>query len=174
MSIILIGYRGSGKTSAGRTLARRLGWDFVDTDQVIVEKSGMTIREIFTRDGEPGFRALETQAIRSVIRREKTVIALGGGAVLRLPNRRLIKNSGHPVVYLSADPSTLFSRINGDTGTATNRPALTNLGGTIDEVRQVLESRLPLYREVATLQIGVDQLSVDQVVDQIAATLKND
>ena len=167
MGIILIGYRGSGKTTIGRKLAERLHCDFVDTDERIVQKAGLTIREIFEKDGEPGFRALETQALRLALKHQNAVISLGGGAILRPQHRQLITASGHSIFYLSADPITLAHRIAADTTTAANRPALTNLGGAEEEVRQVLTQREPLYRQLMHHEVPAGKLTIDQAVQEI-------
>jgi len=167
MSLFLIGYRGSGKTSVGQHVARKLGWDFTDTDAFITNASGMTIKEIFEREGEPYFRLLETTAIKSTIAWEQAVVALGGGAVTREENRALIKQSGFEVVYLHADAETLHDRIHNDPQTQATRPSLTKLGGNVEEVRELLDKRLPMYRELCTHEIDVAKMSVKQVADRI-------
>jgi shikimate kinase len=171
MTILLIGYRGSGKTSVGRKLADRLWYSFLDTDEMIVARAGKTIREIFEQDGEGAFRDLESQVLVECLGKEDHVISLGGGAVLREVNREAIKRIGCRVIYLKADPKVLFERIQRDTGTAANRPALTKLGGSIDEVEQLVAQREPLYREVATGELDVSNLSVEDAVVYIARLL---
>src|SRR5579859_3675326 len=100
MSILLIGYRGSGKTTIGKRLADRLWQPFVDTDDLIVKKAGKNIRQIFEEQGEDAFRDLEEQVMKEVVGLSEHVISLGGGSVLREANRQAIKNSGRPVIYL--------------------------------------------------------------------------
>src|SRR2546430_46989 len=100
--IFLIGYRGSGKSTVGRVLAARLGWDFVDADVVLEERYGHTIRDIFAAEGETGFRNKESTVLADLCTRTKTVIATGGGVVLRHENRVRIKKCGF-VAWLSAD-----------------------------------------------------------------------
>src|SRR3954462_2135237 len=100
MSVILIGYRGSGKSSVGQHVARKLAWEFTDTDTIVTNASGISIKEIFEKHGEEHFRLLETTAIRSVMTWDDAVNALGGGAVTREENRKLIKKSGFHVIYL--------------------------------------------------------------------------
>jgi shikimate kinase len=167
MSVFLIGYRGSGKSSVGQHVARRLQWDFADTDTIITNATELTIREIFEQDGEEHFRLLETTAIKDVCKWDDTVIALGGGAITREVNRQLIADSGFPVIYLHADAKTLHDRIHSDPQTQATRPALTKLGGAVEEVAEVLSQRLPLYRSICTHEVDVTHLSVKQVADRI-------
>src|SRR6185436_8394699 len=100
MSVVLIGYRGSGKSTVGKRLADRLWQPFVDTDELIVRKAGKTIREIFEKQGEKAFRDLESTIVRDTLMLQEHVISLGGGALLREENRAALKASGHKVVYL--------------------------------------------------------------------------
>lgn len=171
MSIALIGYRGSGKTTIGRKLADRLWQKFVDTDELIVRKAGKSIKEIFEQDGEPAFRDLETAAIREALTLPDHVIALGGGAVLREENRNLLKQAKAKVIYLKCDAEVLHARIQADTATAAMRPSLTKLGGSVEEVRQVLAEREPLYRQTMTSELDVTNLSPDDAVVYIARML---
>jgi shikimate kinase len=168
MSVVLIGYRGSGKSSIGRKLADRLWQAFVDTDDLIVKSAGKSIREIFEQDGEQHFRDLETAAVRDALGRNDHVIALGGGAVLREENRATIKSSGRSVVYLRCEPQVLLQRIESDPQTVATRPNLTPLGGGIDEIRELLAQREPLYREVKTAELDVTNLSIEDACVHIA------
>src|ERR1700730_14679962 len=111
MSIVLIGYRGSGKTTIGRKLADGLWKPFADVDELIVGKAGKSIKEIFEQDGEPAFRDLEEQAVAQACGLSEHVIALGGGSVLRESNRATIGQSGHKVIYLKCDAAELHRRI---------------------------------------------------------------
>lgn len=171
MSIVLIGYRGSGKSTIGRKLADRLWQDLVDTDELIVKKAGKTIKEIFETEGEGRFRDLETEVVKEAIQLQEVVISLGGGAVLREENRNAIRNSGHKVIYLKCDPEVLFARIQADTTTSAMRPSLTPLGGTLEEVEKVLGAREPLYREMMTAELDVTNLSVEEAVVYIVRLL---
>jgi shikimate kinase len=171
MSVVLLGYRGSGKTSVGAKLADRMWLKFVDTDDLIVKAVGMTIREIFEKDGESRFRDLESDAIREALSGDEKVIALGGGAVLREPNRVILKNDAHRRIYLRCEPQVLHERIQADQTTAATRPALTHLGGGIDEIRSLLAQREPLYREVMTAELDVTNLSIDEAATYVARLL---
>jgi shikimate kinase len=164
MSVILIGYRGSGKTTVGKKLADRLWQTFVDTDELIVKMANKTIKDIFEADGEQRFRDLESEAVQQACKLDDHVISLGGGAVLRAENRGLLKHSHHKRIYLRCDPRTLHQRIVNDPQTAANRPSLTALGGSVDEVAQLLAQREPLYREVMTAELDVTLLSPDEAM----------
>jgi len=160
MNIALIGYRGSGKSSIGRRLAGQLWMDFVDTDAVIVQRAGRTIREIFEQGGEAAFRDLEAQVVADVMARDNQVIALGGGAILRQESVQRIKAAAK-VIYLLADAATLHGRIAADPATAHARPSLTVAGGSLEEVQALLAVRDPLYRAAADATLEVTRLSVE-------------
>ena len=115
MNIYLIGYRGTGKTTVGRMLADLLSWKWIDSDHEIQDRSGSTIAEIFARDGEEGFRDLETEVVRTISHLQNHVVSLGGGAILREENRDLIKRADqielermaiHPILTIGS--SLLF------------------------------------------------------------------
>lgn len=167
--LFLIGYRGSGKSTVARLVAERLGWVAVDSDDLIESKAGKSIAAIFAEDGEPAFRDLEEEVVESLCQRVETVIALGGGAVLRESTRTRIKTAG-PVVYLIASAATLAERIASDTTTASRRPSLTGVGAA-EEVERLLAIREPTYRECATVAINVDGRSPEAIADEIVAQL---
>jgi len=171
VSILLIGYRGSGKSTIGRRLADRLWQSFVDTDELIVRKAGKSIREIWESSGEAHFRDLESDVLREACHLDDHVIALGGGAVLREENRKSIRSGTNKVIYLRCDPSVLHARIQGDASTAHSRPALTTAGGGLEEIVATLKAREPIYREVMTCELEVTHLSVDDAVVHIVKML---
>ena len=171
MSIVLVGYRGSGKTTVGRRLAERLWQPFVDVDDLIVARAGKTIREIFAESGEAGFRDLEALALADALGRADHVIALGGGALVREENRVLLKSGNHKVVYLRCQPDELHRRTQADPATAASRPGLTPLAGTIDEIRQLLATREAVYRLLCTAELDVTGLSPDEAVVRIVRLL---
>jgi shikimate kinase len=164
VSTVLIGYRGSGKTSVGQKLADHLWQKFVDTDQMVARMAGRSIAEIFARDGEQRFRALETQAIREAAQLQDHVIALGGGAPTVEENRRIIKEAGHRVIYLKCEPEELFKRIQNDPDTPALRPHLTALGGGIEEISKVLAEREPIYRQMADAELEVTYLEPAEAI----------
>jgi shikimate kinase len=169
MIITLIGYRGSGKSTVAAPLAQRLGWSTADADAEIERLAGRTIREIFADAGEATFRELERRVIAELLRRDRLVLAAGGGAVLNPETRREMRSAG-PVVWLRASIETLQQRISGDATTAARRPNLTADGGRA-EIESLLARREPLYRETATLVIDTDGLDAGQIVERILETV---
>jgi shikimate kinase len=167
MSIILIGYRGSGKTTVGRKLGRRLGRPFVDADDRIIEKVGKTIREIFAQQGESAFRDIEATVVAELADLENHVIGLGGGALGRAENARAIADKNHQIVYLHCEPAELLRRIQADVATSDNRPNLTALGGGMEEIQKMLGVREPIYKSNMTVQLDVTHLTPDQAVEKI-------
>lgn len=164
MSIVLIGYRGSGKTTVGRLLADGLGKPFIDIDDSIVARTGRNIRQIFEQDGEAAFRDHEANALEEALDRMDHIVSVGGGAIERESNRTLLAKAGNQVFYLRCDPQELLRRIQDDTSTFASRPPLTPLGGGIAEIRAVLSRREPIYRSVMTDEIDVTRLRPGQTV----------
>jgi shikimate kinase len=164
--LFLIGYRGSGKSTVAQLLARRLGWDWCDADAVLEARHGRTIRQIFDEEGEAGFRDKEAALLREHCGLDNHVIATGGGVVLRLENRRRLRDAGH-VVWLTADPATLWQRLQQDVTTAERRPALT-VGG-LPEIEDLLRAREPLYRECAHQVVDTTGRSPQEIADAILA-----
>ena len=171
MSIVLIGYRGSGKTSIGKRLADRLWQKCVDTDELIVAKAGRSIADIFANEGEAKFRELESEVVREVAAMNDIVIALGGGAPLSEENRRVIKEAGHRVIYLKCEPEELLKRIQADPDTPQSRPNLTEFGGGIDEISKVLAEREPIYRQMMHAELEVTYLTPDEAIVYIVRLL---
>lgn len=152
---------GSGKSSIGRLLAKRLGFQFLDTDHIIIERAGMPISEIFARNGEPAFRDLETSVLRSIMHLERCIIATGGGAVLRAENRKLLHQLGF-VVGLAAHADVIFERVRRNT----KRPLLQTEDpkGTLC---QLLEERQPLYEKAAHWTLDTTKLTHENAVNEI-------
>lgn len=169
MNIVLIGYRGSGKSAVGRALAGKLGWPLIDTDALIEQRAGRSIREIFTRDGEPAFRDLEAAVVAEASWRDRHVISAGGGVVLRASNTAALKQHGK-LVWLSAPPEVLWARIEADSATSVTRPNLTTAGG-LEEVRELLARRLPLYEAAADLRLDSSKLDPQQLAGLILTAL---
>src|SRR5262245_13601530 len=128
MNLYLIGHRGSGKTTVAAALGEQLGWPWLDADAELERRAGQSIKQIFAEGGETAFRDLESAVLADLAARDRHIIALGGGAILREDNRQLIKSSGK-VVWLQASPETLLARIHADPTTAERRPNLTGQGG---------------------------------------------
>ncbi|MFP6768634.1 MAG: shikimate kinase [Planctomycetaceae bacterium] len=173
MRVILIGYRGSGKSVVGRALAPRLGLDFVDADVEIESQAGQTIAGIFAEEGEAGFRVRERTVMVELCGRDNLVIAAGGGAVLDTDTRADWVRSDSPVVWLTASAEELQSRIASDATTDARRPALTE-GSVLEEISTVLAERELVYRNCATLTIETGQLTIHNVVERIVSALADD
>jgi shikimate kinase len=167
--VSLIGYRGSGKTVVGRRLAEQLGWDFVDTDEMVEKSAGRTIREIFETDGEIAFRKLETDVLEHALAGRRRVVAAGGGAVLARRNRKSLRATG-VCVWLTAPPEELLRRIAADERSASQRPHLTN-EPDLAEIEAVLQARLPVYEATADQVVSTAGRSVEQVVEAVLESL---
>lgn len=165
MPITLIGYRGSGKTSVAAPLAARLGWEWIDADTEIETRAGMSIREIFEREGEPGFRRRERAVMHELLARDELVIAAGGGVMLDPATRAEMRAAG-PVIWLRAPVELLEQRIAGDPSTSARRPNLTSSGGR-KEIDRLLAEREPLYRECASAIIDTENRTIEEIVDLI-------
>ena len=169
MILSLIGYRGCGKTVVAQELGRRLDWPAVDADQLIEEQAGLSIREIFSTQGEAAFRARERQVISQLLTRDRLVLATGGGAILDAGTRVALRQAG-PVVWLQAPVDVLRSRIAADLSSSHRRPSLTGLPPA-DEITALLAVREPLYAACATLVIDTALLTLEEVTDKVLAGL---
>ncbi len=165
--VFLVGARGSGKTTVARRLAGLLGWSWVDADEVLEARAGKSIREVFAAEGEAGFREREAEVLAELARRSRHVVATGGGVVLREANRALLRRGR--VVWLTADPVTLWSRVQEDRTTAERRPVLT-VGG-LAEVAELLRVREPLYRACAHLAVPTAGLTPEEIAAEIHTAL---
>ncbi len=158
---------GAGKSTIGRMLANRLSWSFVDTDALIEERTGADIPWIFDVEGEEGFRARESAVLNDVLDYENTVIATGGGIVMKQKNRDALKGQAL-VVYLSAGIDQLLERTSKDK----KRPLL-QVDDPKSKIEELYRLRDPLYREVATSIVTTDNRSPRNVVAEIATLLSN-
>jgi len=149
---------GTGKTCVGRKVARSLGFRFVDTDEMVVEKAGRSIPDIFSELGEEEFRRLETDALRECARETGLVISTGGGIVTQSRNLPILRQAGY-VIWLKAAPETIADR----TSRNRNRPLL----ATADPektIRDLMAKRKDQYREAADLEVTTDDLTIDETV----------
>jgi shikimate kinase len=162
MNIVLIGYRGTGKSTVGRLLAARLGREFVSTDAEIVKRALRTIPEIVAQQGWDYFRDLESDICRELASRDQLVIDTGGGAILRAQNVEALKKDG-TLFWLTASVETIAKRIGGDN----QRPSLTGTKSFVDEIQDVLRERTPKYRAVADHIIRTDDRSINQLVETL-------
>jgi len=169
MNIVLIGYRGAGKTTVGRRLAARLKMTFVDTDDLIEERQGAPISAIVKSHGWGHFRKLERSTIEDISKGDHLIIAPGGGAVLDTDNVSVLRKNG-VIIWLKADKQTLLKRMNQDPGTNTRRPTLTGKG-TSEELKEVMSLREPIYERVSEIQIDTSTLDVETVVERVLAIL---
>ena len=155
----------SGKTTFGRAAAERLGWDFVDLDQVITERHG-TPAEIFAAQGEAAFRDIEAETLVEVLRSERdTVLALGGGTVLRDENLRLLKQHA-TLIWLDTDFAIILSEI----GNA-DRPVVR--GRTIAQIRALYDERRPRYAAAADIIFPINTTDYEQVIEDLSATIQS-
>lgn len=147
MNIYLCGFMGCGKSTVGKILAEKLKINFTDADNEIVSLSGMTIPEIFEKQGEEGFRNTETQVFKALSEKSGFVVACGGGAVLKRENCEIMKKSGK-IVFLKVPEENLIKRLRNDKNP---RPVIKNK--TDEEIIALYEGRLPLYLEAADLSV---------------------
>lgn len=164
--ICLIGLPGSGKSTVGRQLARRLQLPFLDSDHVIEQQLGCSIRDYFEREGEDRFRDVEQSVIDQLTQSSKGILSTGGGAVLR-PANRLNLHERTQVVYLSSSPDELFRRLRHDV----NRPLL-QVADPLGRLRDMHALRDPLYRETAHYIIETGRPSVATLVNMITMQLE--
>jgi shikimate kinase len=163
--ILLVGMMGAGKTTTGRLLAERLGWGYRDSDADVESATGMTVPELFARDGEAAFRAAEASVLADACADSSpSVVSVAGGAVLSADNRRVIAHSGI-VVWLRARPGTLAARV----GDGVGRPLLD--GDPATALAHLSSVRAPLYADLADVILDVDELSPTAVVDRIVDSM---
>jgi shikimate kinase len=146
-NLILVGMMGSGKTTMGRVLAKHLGKAFVDSDEEIIRRTGVTIPHIFDVEGEAGFRQREAAVLRELLKRDNMVLATGGGAVLDEQNRSILQQSGI-IIYLKASVHDLWQRTRHDR----NRPLL-QTGNPHAKLTELFQLRDPLYRQVSDIVV---------------------
>jgi shikimate kinase len=160
VQLILVGLPGSGKSTVGRQVARRLGLPFADSDHVIEQRIGCSIRSFFDREGEAAFRDIEEKAIADLCAQDG-VLATGGGAVLRASNRERLRAAGQ-VFYLRSQPEDVYRRLRHDKG----RPLL-QVDDPLQRLRDLFAERDPLYRETAHFVIETGRPTVPTLVNMI-------
>lgn len=162
--MVLIGYRGTGKSTVGKMLAARLGRELISTDAEIVKRAKRSIPEIVAQQGWEYFRDVESAVCQDLAGRDQLVIDTGGGVVLRPQNVEVLKRNGK-LIWLTATIETITSRIGGDT----QRPSLTGTKTFVEEIAEVLQDRMPKYKASADYVIQTDDRSIPQVVETILA-----
>jgi shikimate kinase len=166
MNVVLIGYRGTGKSSVAKVLADRLKWPLVSTDAEIIKKAGMPVPAIIQKRGWDYFRDVESQICRRVGSKDRTIIDTGGGAVLRKENVDALRQRGR-VFWLTAETATIMERIKG----GTERPSLTGKKSYVEEVEDVLKERLPLYKAACDHNIPTDDRTIEEIAGEIQSKM---
>lgn len=169
MNVVLVGYRGTGKSAVGRAVAKRLGLHMVSLDAELQRQAGQSIPEIVQQVGWPGFRDLEQEIVATFAARDGQVIDCGGGVIERDANFAPLRAAGL-VVWLRASTATIVSRIQGDT----QRPSLTGEKSFTDEVDEVLQRRTPLYRRIAHLTVDTDGRTISDIAAEIVQRVQAD
>jgi shikimate kinase len=169
--LALIGLRGTGKSTVGRDLAKRLNWEFLDSDSIVQDRAGKSIRQLFAENGESEFRRLETEVVQECCKRESVVIATGGGAVLNPANVAALRQNGF-VVHLTASPSELWCRISKDRTTAETRPRLTTADTELDELKKLMLSRAAIYAQARHAEVSVEGRSPDEVLEAVLILMR--
>ena len=164
MNIALIGYRGTGKSTVAKILGQRLGRTVVSTDDEIVREAGQSIPKIVEQFGWDHFRELETQICKKFQGQTDLVLDTGGGLVLKDENVKILKATSK-LFWLTADVSTIVSRIAGDT----QRPSLSGTKSFVEEIKEILQIRIPLYEAAADVILPTDQETPDSLADTILA-----
>ncbi len=164
--IVLVGLPGSGKSTVGKQLAKRLQLSFVDSDQEIEKRLGCSIREYFEREGEAAFRDVEQQVVAELLAGPLAVLSTGGGVLLREANRTQLKHRGK-VFYLRATPEDLMRRLKNDR----TRPLL-QVADPLAKLRELYDQRDPLYREVANYVVETGRPTVANLVNMVVMQLE--
>ncbi|HHR5847495.1 shikimate kinase AroL [Providencia alcalifaciens] len=159
----IIGPRGSGKTTIGKKLAEKTGYQFIDTDKLILERAGMSIADIVQQQGWNYFRQLESQTLAS-IESQDAIVSTGGGIILAPENQQVMRENG-TVIYLRSTPETLVKRLAAEPQ-AEQRPSLTGKS-LLEEIEEVMTQRDPIYLSTAHHVIDANQ-SIDAIIKQIA------
>jgi shikimate kinase len=167
-NVALVGFMGTGKTSVGQELAKKLGWQFIEVDALIEHMAGKSIPDMFMKDGEITFREWEIEAIKQVARNKKQVIACGGGAVLNTINIARLKETS-VMVLLTASPDTVLKRTASDKDT---RPMLMDATNPASRIRELLKFRKPYYERAADIVVNTSKLSLSATADLIIQKLR--
>jgi shikimate kinase len=162
MNIVLIGYRGTGKSRVASRLAELSKWPVVSTDAEIVKKAGMPVSDIIRKRSWDYFRDVESEICRQAGKKDRTIIDTGGGAVLRKENVEALRQRGR-IFWLTAEVSTIMERIKA----SNERPSLTGKKSYVEEVEEVLQERIPLYKAAADHIIPTDGRTIDEIATEV-------
>lgn len=174
MNVVLMGYRGSGKSTIGRLLADRLGLAFIDVDDEVCRRLDRPdIAAVWKDPGEAAFREAESQTVRELIADGGRVIALGGGSVMHERSRTALAAVDHCLrIYLRCEPAELLRRVRSDEKFSRHRPNRPELGGGLEQIQTLLAVREPVYRSLADLEYDVTIASIEQAVDALLAAFR--
>lgn len=170
-NLVLIGFRGTGKTQVGARLARALGRPLVDLDQVLVQEAGRSIAEIVAQDGWAAFRQREKELAARYAASRGLVLATGGGVILDPDNVRALREHG-VIIWLTADAATIRERLLKDQPTDEGRPSLTG-SDPVQEIEEVLQARLPLYQAAARIIIDTRHRTVAEVAERVLEMVRS-
>jgi shikimate kinase len=162
MNIVLVGYRGTGKSAVGAIVAERLGMRCIAMDAKIVENVGMSIPEFVEKHDWPAFRNVESEVARELSGVDNIVVDSGGGVIERPENIDALRANGI-IIWLKASVDAIVSRIEG----GTERPSLTGVKSFTDEVEEILDRRIPKYAAAAQYEVDTDGLTPEQVADRV-------
>jgi shikimate kinase len=169
VNVVLMGYRGTGKTSVGRLLADRLEMPFLDSDELIKASSGKSVREMVAEKGWDFFRQEEKRVVAELSGKDGCIFALGGGVVLDEENVRNLKDKGF-FIWLAAEAQTIADRLSGDGKTLEQRPSLAGKDLN-EETRSLLKTREPLYGRIADCRVDTSDLSIEEVAAEVLGIL---
>lgn len=167
MNVVLIGMRGSGKTTVAKMLSKRLGWDFLELDEEVAKNVGMPIAEFVATQGWDAFRDKESEVVEVAAASDSAVISTGGGVVVREKNTTALKKNGI-CIFLNAPLEVLFKHVGGE---ASKLPRLTGKQSMREEMEEVLKIRQPLYEKAADEIIDTEKLSLGDIVEEIEQRL---
>jgi len=172
MNLFLIGYRCSGKTTVGQSIAPAMDWSFVDSDLCVIKECGKSIKEIVASQGWESFRRMERATLKQICAKDRQVVATGGGAVLDPANIEAMKTSGM-VIWLDASAGTIQERMRQDKSSGNFRPALT-AKGRMEEIEDMLSKRNPYYESASDFKIQTDDVPVNEITHKIVEKLNRE
>ena len=169
MNLFLIGYRCTGKTTIGKSIAMTIDWSFVDSDILVIKECGKSIKDIVDTEGWKAFRRMERSTLKQICTKDRQVVATGGGVVLDAANIKAMKTSGM-VIWLGATAETIQKRMFQDKNSGNFRPALTDKG-RMEEIEDMLSKRNPYYESACDFSIHTDDVPVNEITQRIIEKL---